>query len=173
MTRAWLSVPVVAVGLGFPTWIHPNPRPKTIPMNPLPALPAAIRKADTLEFAKLAAFTRSATVPVDSERSPFTFGEGRRHSQPSLAPATLTPRAPRREAQPISVPPLPALLGIAEEEGASGLTRTAILEDAGQTPRFARVGELIGDALRITAIEAEIVRVIDGQTGRSFELLLR
>ncbi|MEO6237575.1 MAG: hypothetical protein ABIQ52_11300 [Vicinamibacterales bacterium] len=142
-------------------------------MNDAVALPEAISRADTLQFAKLAAFTRTAAAPVVRERSPFTFGEGRRRSQPALAASTFTPRAPRREAQPISMPSLPALLGIAEEEGASGLTRTAILEDAGPAPRFARVGELIGDAFRITAIDADVVRVTDGQTGRRFELVLR
>ncbi len=173
MTRAWLCVPVVAVGLGFPTWLRPNSQPMTLSMREDRALPAAISKTDTLEFAKLAAFTRGAPAPLDRERSPFTFAEGRRPSQPSLPPLSLTPRAPRPEAQPISVPSLPALLGIAEEEGASGLTRTAILEDAGQTPRFVRVGDLIGDAFRVTAIDPEVVRVTDGQTGRRFELVLR
>jgi len=126
-----------------------------------------------LDFARLAAFRSGAPAPFDPG-SPFALTDT---APPALAwPAPVEPPRPA----PVAIAAaaeveeqVPDLLGIAEQASPSGPTRTAVLTHGDQTVRFVTIGQAIGEAYRVSAIEADRVILVDERTRRRLELILK
>lgn len=174
VTRTWLLFPVAALGLGLPgrMWSSPLP-PRTTDQLAVKAEVVAKRIAPaSVNFARLAAFRSAAPVPVDPG-SPFGFTDPAPPAPALPSPAMPAPPAPAFAATELAQEQLPDLLGIAEQASPSGPTRTAVLARGDQTIRFVTIGQTIGGAYRVAAIDAERVVLVDERTARRFELILK
>ena len=123
------------------------------------------------QAAKLRERLATAPAPQAPHRNPFLF-EAR---APRHAPAP-----PVREL-PVDVPPAPApppepalfLVGVAEDQGPQGPTRTAILSDDREGTYMAAVGGMVGGRYQVQAIGADAVELKDLVTGGIRRLALR
>jgi hypothetical protein len=139
---------------------------------------AAPSEADPLDVdfqaqaAKLRERLATAPAPQAPHRNPFVF-EAR---APRHAPAP-----PVRELAPVDVPAAPAappepalfLVGVAEDQGPQGPTRTAILSDDREGTYMAAVGGMVGGRYEVQAIGADAVELKDLITGGIRRLALR
>ena len=124
------------------------------------------------QAAKLRERLAAAPVPQAPHRNPFFF-EAR---EPRRAPAPDV-----REPAPVDLPAAPVapaepalfLVGVAEDQGPQGATRTAILSDDGQGTFMAAVGEMVGSRYQVQAIGADAVELKDLTTGGIRRLALR
>jgi Tfp pilus assembly protein PilP len=93
-----------------------------------------------------------------------------------MAPAAPAPTAQAALSEPAApaAPPLPPLKldGIAEDDGADGATRTAIISADGQL-FLVKVGDTIGSRYRVGRVGAEVVELIDAIDGSVRRLSLK
>jgi hypothetical protein len=96
---------------------------------------------------------QSAPTPQSPHRNPFMF-------QVRTQPAVRNARSAEPQA-PLAPPPPPepklSLIGIAEDQGPSGVTRTAILADEADNPIMVMVGHIVLGRYRVEAIGADAV----------------
>ena len=99
-----------------------------------------------------------AAVPRSPARNLFAF---RAAARPGPAPVTQPPRAALTELTPapIALPPL-KLSGIAEDPGADGPVRTAIISGDGQL-FVVKEGEMATPRYRVAKISADVVELTD------------
>jgi hypothetical protein len=124
------------------------------------------------QAAKLRERLAAAPPPQAPHRNPFFF-EAR---MPRHLPAP-----PVREPAPVDLPaaaaapPEPALflVGVAEDQGPKGPTRTVILSDDREGTYMAAVGGMVGDRYQVQAIGADAVELKDVLTGGIRRLALR
>jgi hypothetical protein len=126
------------------------------------------------EATRLRARLDAAPAPIPRQRDPFRFDRG----IPPSASAAATPRTPRSSAasaepDPPVAPAMPLrLVGVAEEQGDSGVLRVAILS-TGVELFHAREGDLVAGRYRVRVVGAELVELQDEPDGVTHRLALR
>jgi hypothetical protein len=112
---------------------------------------------------------QSAPTPQQPHRNPFMFQV---RPQPVLKPARRPePQVPIEPAPP-SEPKL-SLIGIAEDQAASGVTRTAMLADEAENLIMVTLGHTILGRYRVEAIGSDAVELKDVETNSVRRLGLR
>jgi hypothetical protein len=114
---------------------------------------------------QLARVQHSAGVtPLLLERSPFEFRSNRRlRDMRPAGPARIPDTAITTPAAEVT-PALPTLVGIAEQNGPTGMVRTGIFTDPDGVVHFALAGQMIG-RFRIAAVESSCVVLVDPRGG--------
>jgi hypothetical protein len=112
----------------------------------------------------------AAPLPQEPLRNPFRFAERdapARREQPS-APADPVP-------PPLAAPVEPALelIGVAEDQTAQGLVRTAIVTALTDELFLVKEGETIGGRYRVKTVGSDAVELTDLVSGMSRRLALR
>ena len=121
--------------------------------------------------AKLRQRLASAPTRPVPQRNPFLFeprvAPARQLARQIVEPAAVTP-------EPLPPPePVLALIGVAEDRGPKGLTRTAILAGDGDAMFMVTVGEILLGRYRVDAIGADAVELRDVGTQAVRRLGLR
>ena len=133
--------------------------------------PDALANDVQAQAAKLRQRLSSAPVPPAPQRNPFLF------ESPIAAPSRHVPRriaAPAPVVEPAMAPePALALIGVAEDKGPNGLTRTAIIAGDTEAVFMVTVGQTILDRYRVEAIGADAVELKDSLTNAVRRLGLR
>ena len=125
------------------------------------------------EIARLHERLRPTATPAQSNRNLFSF----RSAPVRAVPASSAPSAPAApalvEAPPLP-PPLPPLklVGVAEDPGADGPARTAIVVGDGQLYTV-KEGENVTARYRVTRISADVVELLDLNDNSLRRLALR
>ena len=151
---------IVVVGAAIGAWLA-GAATTNRPIPPAPIdRPAAIelRGAELAsEIARLQERLRPTSSPRQPGRNLFVYrAPAERAPRPAFAPVPLpAPAAPLTPA----VPSL-KLAGIAEDEGADGPIRTAIISGEGQL-YMVKEGEAVTPRYRVTKIAAEVVELVD------------
>src|SRR5688572_21318577 len=123
------------------------------------------------QAARLRQRLASAPVPPAPERNPFLF-ESRIAAPSRHLPRRIVEPAPLVQPAAVPEPPL-ALIGIAEDKGPGGLTRTAIIADDAEAVFMVTVGQTILERYRVEAIGADAVELKDSLTNSVRRLGLR
>jgi hypothetical protein len=122
------------------------------------------------EIARLRDRLRPLVEPQHPARNLFAYS-----SRSAVAPPRETPvaaaaiDAPERSIAP--VPPL-KLVGLAEDPGAEGPVRTAIISGLGQL-HFVKEGDSIAARFRVQRISAEVVELVDLADAATHRLALK
>lgn len=143
--------------------IEPAP---AISVPPIDVSGVALEK----EIARLHERLRPTATPAQSNRNLFSF-----RSAPARAvPAPSAPPVPALVEAPPLPPPLPPLklVGIAEDAGADGPVRTAIVVGGGQL-FTAKEGENVTTRYRVERISADVVELLDLNDNSLRRLALR
>lgn len=112
----------------------------------------------------------SPSVPPPPVRNPFAFRAR------ELPPPPPVRRLEPSIAEPVAAaPPAPVLvlLGIAEQQGPTGVQRTAMLADDGEQLIMVVVGQTVRGTYRVEAIGADAIELRDLATGGLRRLALR
>ena len=131
--------------------------------RPAPAGPAALASEVSAQAARLQARMAQAPVPDPSPRNPFAFGAparpARAENNSGMVRAAVANDAPPA----VYVAPLPrlTLMGIAEEAGAAGPKRTAVIGGDGDAIHIVMEGEPVGTRYKVTKIGADAVELED------------
>jgi hypothetical protein len=122
------------------------------------------------EIARLHERLRPTATPTQSNRNLFSF----RSAPVRAVPAPSAPTAPALVQAPPLPPPLPPLklVGIAEDPGADGPARTAILVGDGQLFTV-KEGENVTARYRVERISADVVELLDLNDNSLRRLALR
>jgi hypothetical protein len=151
---------IVVVGGALLAWLAGAATSnRTIEPVPLFTAPAIDTRGAALEkeIARLHERLRPSATPNQTGRNLFTFRSARvRETPPVVAPVPALVEAPPL---PPPLPPL-KLAGIAEDPGADGPARTAIITGAGQL-FTAREGENVTARYRVVKISADVVELLD------------
>ena len=133
---------------------RPIPRPIAIPTPPIDLRGAEL--AD--EIARLRERLRPTTTPNQPGRNLFTF----RAARPRPAAAAAEPAHPAITEAPAARPALPPLklAGIAEDPGADGPIRTAIISGDGQL-FMVKEGDAVTLRYRVAKISTDVVELTD------------
>jgi hypothetical protein len=112
----------------------------------------------------------SAPVPQLPHRNPFTF-----ESRPAPPPRQIARGIERAVVEePLPAPePVLSLIGIAEDNGPTGLTRTAILTDAAESVLFVTVGQTLLGRYTVERVGADTVELKDVESNAIRRLVLR
>jgi len=153
---------IVVVGAAIGAWLA-GAATTNRPIPPAPIdRPAAIelRGAELAnEIARLQERLRPTSSPRQPGRNLFVYrAPAARAPRPAFAPAPVAPPAPAAPLTP-AVPSL-KLAGIAEDDGADGPIRTAIISGEGQL-YMVKEGEAVTPRYRVTKIAAEVVELVD------------
>jgi hypothetical protein len=153
LLAAWLAS---AASTTFETQEQPVAPAAALP-DPSPQTLAAEVQA---QAAKLRQRLASAPIPQSPHRNPFLF-----ESRPQAASRPLAPPLPSvQEIAPApAAAPEPALflVGVAEDQGAKGIVRTAILSDDAEAVFMVTVGETFLGRYRVEAIGPDVVELKD------------
>ncbi len=146
------------------SFVAPRPGPQ---VEGVEALAADVQS----QAARLRQRIATAPAPQAPARNPFSF-------------ADPSPRPPRvqRKAEAISSPPLTnheppepelTLLGVAEQQTADGVVRTAMLGGRGEDLFMVVAGQSLGGRYRVVAVGADAVELKDELTGLTRRLALK
>jgi hypothetical protein len=152
---------IVVVGGALLAWLAGAATSnRAIAPAPLLTVPAIDMRGAALEkeIARLHERLRPSATPNQTGRNLFTFRSARVRETPS---SVVAPQPTLVEAPPLP-PPLPPLklAGIAEDPGADGPARTAIITGAGQL-FTAKEGENVTARYRVVKISADVVELLD------------
>lgn len=135
-----------------------------------PKAAAIDKKGEALaaEIQRLHERLRPSDSPLQN-RDLFQYA-GSRAVSSSAAPARLAPI----DVPPATQPAAPAfkLVGIAEDEGANGLVRTAIVSGSGEL-MFVKEGDAVAPGYRVAKISSDAVELTDMGSGSSLLLVLK
>jgi len=122
------------------------------------------------EIARLHERLRPTATPTQSNRNLFSF----RSAPVRAVPAPSAPTAPALVEAPPLPPPLPPLklVGVAEDPGADGPVRTAILVGDGQLFTV-KEGENVTARYRVSRISTDVVELLDLNDNSLRRLALR
>lgn len=167
---ATLSAAWFASAVGMP----PQSRPPRRTAAPVPdeALLDSLARDVQAQSSRLR--QRLATAPSVQfpARNPFSFG--RRAAVPrEAAPVRPAYVPPEAIAEPAPREPLLALIGVAEENKADGVVRTAMISEEGEDLHMATAGQTIGGRYLVVAISADAVELKDVASGAIRRLALR
>jgi hypothetical protein len=164
---------IVVVGGALLAWLAGAATSnRAIEPAPVISIPAIDNSGVALEkeIARLHERLRPTATPAQSNRNLFSF-----RSAPARAvPAPSAPAAPALVEAPPLPPPLPALklVGLAEDPGADGPARTAIVVGDGQLYTV-KEGENVTARYRVTRISADVVELLDLNDNSLRRLALR
>lgn len=164
---------VVVVGGAFAAWLsaamtpgdRSRPPPTVVPPTPAEAHGAELAS----EIARLHERLSPDATPRRPSRDLFSFraGAGR-----PAAPVTPEPIVPGPVVNPVPEQLPLKLAGIAEDSGADGPVRTAIISTAGQL-FLVKEGENVTSSYRVTKISADGVDLADTRDGSARHLELK
>ena len=164
---------IVVVGGALLAWLA-GAATSNRPIEPPPviAIPTIDNSGVALEkeIARLHERLRPTATPAQSNRNLFSF----RSAPVRAVPAPSAPSAPAAPAL-VEAPPLPPplpLVGIAEDPGADGPARTAIVVGDGQLYTV-KEGENVTARYRVTRISADVVELLDLNDNSLRRLALR
>ena len=146
------------------------------PELPSDPRPAATSGSDPLgadiqaQTARLRSRLAAAPIPQEPSRNPFTFAS-RPAPRERSEPARET--APEPAAAPVAVEPALSFVGIAEQQTAKGLVRTAMLVDATEELFMVTEGQDVLGRYLVTTITPDVVELKDTSTGIVRRLALR
>ena len=152
---------IVVVGGALLAWLAGAATSnRAIEPAPLLSVPAIDSRGEALEkeIARLHERLRPSVTPNQTGRNLFSFRSARVREMP---PPAVAPHAALVEAPPLPVP-LPALklAGVAEDPGADGPARTAIITGEGQLFTV-KEGENVTARYRVVKISADVVELLD------------
>jgi hypothetical protein len=164
---------IVVVGGALLAWLAGAATSnRAIEPAPVISIPAIDNSGVALdkEIARLHERLRPTATPAQSNRNLFSF----RSAPVRAVPAPSAPAAPALVEAPPLPPPLPPLklVGIAEDPGADGPARTAILVGDGQLYTV-KEGENVTARYRVTRISADVVELLDLNDSSLRRLALR
>lgn len=146
--------------------VRVSPPPEAAVITPIEISSAAL----ATEIARLHDRLRPSSTPREPVRNPFQFTSHR---------ATRSARSPldgsiAASTPPPAVPPPPALKlsGIAEDPGADGPIRTAIISGEGQL-FLVKEGEMVTPRYRVVKISADVAELVEVDTNRTLRLAMR
>ena|SRR5436305_8713065 len=116
--------------------------------------------------------SRPAT-PQPRSRNLFAFAAAPRSTRAVVDPARVEASAPQPLPSP-SAPPAPPLklIGLAEDSGPAGASRTAIISGNGQL-FVVTSGDAVTSRYRVASVSTTLVELTDLQTGETLRLALR
>lgn len=147
-----------------------RPRQVRAPSQPGDAAVLATIATDVqAQAARLRQRLATAPAPAGPLRNPFAFEAprvraGHRAQAPIVAPAEV----PVPPAEPVLV-----LIGIAEQAGAAGRVRTAMISNGTDDLLMVAEGQAIGERYRVMTIGADVVELKDVTTGATRRLALQ
>jgi len=164
---------IVVVGGALLAWLAGAATSnRAIEPAPVISIPAIDNSGVALEkeIARLHERLRPTATPTQSNRNLFSF----RSAPVRAVPAPSAPTAPALVEAPPLPPPLPPLklVGVAEDPGADGPVRTAILVGDGQLFTV-KEGENVTARYRVTRISADVVELLDLNDNALRRLALR
>jgi hypothetical protein len=164
---------IVVVGGALLAWLAGAATSnRAIEPAPVISIPAIDNSGVALEkeIARLHERLRPTATPAQSNRNLFSF----RSAPVRAVPAPSAPAAPALVEAPPLPPPLPPLklVGIAEDPGADGPARTAIVVGDGQLYTV-KEGENVTARYRVTRISADVVELLDLNDNSLRRLALR
>jgi hypothetical protein len=122
------------------------------------------------EIARLHERLRPTATPRQASRNLFAFHTA---AHARLAPAAPPPAAVEAPVQkPVLALPVFKLAGIAEDPGADGVVRTAIISGEGQV-YLVKEGDELTKRYRVAKISAEVVELADQIDGTTRRLALK
>jgi hypothetical protein len=146
--------------------VEPQSAPRTVATSRSEGLAADVQA----QSARLRQRMASAPVPQEPARNPFAFAERElpRPRPAAVRAAVLPPPVP-------SAPPEPelALAGIAEQQVADGIVRTAVIVGGGDEIYMVTAGQTLIGRYTVTAVGPEAVELKDTTTGSTRRLALR
>jgi hypothetical protein len=123
------------------------------------------------QSARLRQRLATAPAPQEPRRNPFTFAERELpRSQTSLR--RLAAALPVQDAEPPPLEPVLSLVGVAEQQSANGLVRTAILVGESDELYTVTAGQTLIDRYTVSAIGPDVVELKDSATGLTRRLAL-
>jgi len=167
--RTATSVVVGAVLIAWLAGAATSKRAIPLPIIPPPQAIDARGVELTKEIARLRDRLRPTTPPAEPRRNLFTFRATTplaAHDARSTPSATIEAPAPR-----ISEPAL-KLAGIAEDDGADGPDRTAIISGDGQL-FMVKVGDPVAGRYRVARISSDAVELADVNAGVVRRLVMK
>ena len=164
---------IVVVGGALLAWLAGAATSnRAIEPAPVISIPAIDNSGVALEkeIARLHERLRPTATPTQSNRNLFSF----RSAPVRAVPAPSAPTAPALVEAPPLPPPLPPLklVGVAEDPGADGPVRTAIVVGDGQLFTV-KEGENVTARYRVTRISADVVELLDLNDNSLRRLALR
>jgi hypothetical protein len=164
---------IVVVGGALLAWLAGAATSnRAIEPAPVISVPAIDNSGVALEkeIARRHERLRPTATPTQSNRNLFSF----RSAPVRAVPAPSAPTAPALAQAPPLPPPLPPLklVGIAEDPGADGPARTAILVGDGQLFTV-KEGENVTARYRVERISADVVELLDLNDNSLRRLALR
>lgn len=151
---------IVAIGGALLAWLAGAATSNRVALPPIVvhSEPIEARGADlATEIARLHERLRPTATPRQPGRNLFTF-----HTTPvAIAPTVVAPpRAALVEAPAPLAQPVLKLAGIAEDAGADGPVRTAIISGEGQL-FMVKIGEQVTSRYKVAKISADVVELMD------------
>jgi hypothetical protein len=164
---------IVVVGGALLAWLAGAATSnRAIEPAPVISIPAIDNSGVALEkeIARLHERLRPTATPTQSNRNLFSF----RSAPVRAVPAPSAPTAPALVEAPPLPPPLPPLklVGVAEDPGADGPLRTAILVGDGQLFTV-KEGENVTARYRVSRISTDVVELLDLNDNSLRRLALR
>lgn len=167
----WFGVSALAIASWFASASTSGVRPPVVPLAP-PRTSALDLSMVSLQsevgrlherLGPTATPTRSRDLFHFRARAPRRVPSGVVRSTPESAPVADVPVAPP--------PPVLTLIGVAEDAGADGVVRTAIVSGLGDV-FLVKPGESIRDRFRVGQVSADAVQLIDLATDAASTLTL-
>lgn len=125
------------------------------------------------QAARLRARLASAPAPQQPSRNPFAFVERERPDARQARAAAVPQQLSITESAPVDPEPALSLVGMAEQQGPKGPTRTAVIAGAGEDVFLVTEGQEVAGRYRVTTIAADAVELQDLSTGAIRRLILR
>ncbi len=122
------------------------------------------------EIARLHERLKPSTTPQVPGRNLFEFS--RRAAARSAAAATPAPAVVSDPLPVVAPPPAMKLVGIAEDPGADGPVRTAIISGFGQV-FLVKVGEPVTSRYHVSKISADAAQLVDANDNSTITLSLK
>jgi hypothetical protein len=163
LLAAWLSSAATS-----PQEPEPGPQPE----------PTATSGTEPLAFdvqaqaARLRNRLAAAPIPQQPTRNPFAFG-ARHLPRPREAPRVAALQEPAVASPSSFVQPELSLVGVAEQQSATGLVRTAMIVGEGEELFMVTEGQEVAGRYRVSVVGADAVELKDASTGAVRRLALR
>lgn len=143
---------------------------------PPPSVPAtsnteALAAGVQAQAARLRQRIAGAPAPAAPARNPFVFAARELVPAPRLAPRRIEP-GPATDA-PVPAEPQFELVGVAEEQSANGIVRTAMITGDGDELFMLTEGQVLAGRYRVTVVGSDVVQLESLTTGAIRRLALR
>ena len=163
LLAAWLSSAATSVQ---------NPEPVTAPRAEPTSGTDSLASDVQEQAARLRTRLAAAPIPQQPARNPFTFAAREVPRLRQSVRAAAVP-APGVVAAPVAAEPELSLIGVAEQQAAQGLVRTAMIVGAGDELFLVTEGQEVAARYRVSAVGADAVELRDLSSGAVRRLALR